>query len=380
MGSDDSPKTVKRGKGSVIYAVFGILLVSAVLFLSISLHADRQANLLADAQAREAAAKAGPLVRYITAGMAPPERAIELVGEANPYLQATLYAKISGYLREIHVDYGDKVTEGQVLAIVENPELDRQVDAAMEDAKNKEAEAKRGWTLFPQKAISIEDAQTRETAARMSRAEAASLLAQKEYEIIRSPFAGVVTERFADPGALLQNASTTQTAALPVVTVSLVDKLKVYAYCDQANANYIQVGNAAEIRDVTRSEEPVPATVSRTSVQLSAKTRTLLLQLDVDNRKGLLVPGSFVRITLKIKTPPRVQIPVEALVYRTGDPYAAVITKENKINFRQVVIAVSDGKTARLMSGVREGERVALNLGAGVGEGDVVRPIEAKAK
>jgi hypothetical protein len=98
-------------------------------------------------------------------------------------------------------------------------------------------------------------------------------------------------------------------------------------------------------------------------------TRTLLLQFDVDNKKRTLVPGSFVRIALTINTPPRIEVPVETLIYRSGEPFVAVITEKNSIAFHKVAIAFSDGKTARLLSGAEEGEHVAMNLGAGVQEG-----------
>lgn len=378
MSGDESQKQTGSRKGTVIYVIFGLLVVGVALLLSASLRAERETYLASETRQRTASVKAGPKVKYVTAQTAHPERVIEVVGEARPYNQATLYAKVSGYLREVRVDYGDRVTQGQVLAVIESPELDRQYEAAVEDSKNKENEAKRGWTLLPRGGISIEEAQSRETAAQMAKAVAASLLAQKQYEIIQAPFAGVVTARYADPGALVQNAQTTQVASLPVVTISQVDKLKVYAYSDQRNANFIKVGDAAEIWDATRSESRFPATVSRTSVQLNATTRTLLLQFDVDNKQGVLVPGSFVRVALTIKTPPRVAVPAEALVYRMGDPYVAVIAEGNTVHYRSVAIAFSDGKTVRLMSGVEAGERVALNLGAGVAEGERVRPVSAE--
>lgn len=365
-------------KRSNVYRLSWLLLLGVALLLAATLSIVRESNLRAESRKREKTIREGPIVTYVTASMAKPERTIELVGEARPYFESTLYAKVSGYLKEINVDYGDEVKEGQVLAVVESPELDRQYDAALDDFVNKDLLAKRGYVLLPQKAISAEDAQNRDYTARISKSTAASIEAQKEYEIIRAPFTGTITARYADPGALVQNATTTQTAALPVVTVSKVDKLKVYAYSDQNNANYIQVGDRAEIWDSTRSEEKVPATVSRTSVELSARTRTLLLQFDVDNTKRVLVPGSFVRLALVIKTPPRVEVPVEALIFRGNVPFVAVITENNTVAFHQVAIAFSDAKTARLLSGVKEGERVAMNLGAGVEEGDTVRPVPVK--
>jgi RND family efflux transporter MFP subunit len=344
MKDDPSSDESKTGKGSLIFVLVGIVVVGVALLLAVPLRASKEEGLKDEARAREESVKAGPVVNYVSAKPAKPERTVGLVGEARPCFQSTIYAKVSGYLREITVDYRDEVTEGQVLATIESPELDRQYDAAVEDARNKEELAKRGRALLPQKATSIEDAQNRDFAARVAKATAASLRAQKDHEVIRAPFAETITARYADPGALLQNATTTQTAALPLVTVSRLDRLKVCAYADQSTANYFRVGNHAEIWDVTGSEERVPARVSRTSVQLNARTRTLLLQLDVDNRKRSLVPESFVRVALTIKTPPRIEVPVEALVYRSGVPYVAVLAGNNTVAFHQVVIASATGK------------------------------------
>ena len=152
------------------------------------------------------------------------------------------------------------------------------------------------------------------------------------------------------------------------------------AYSDQNNANYIKVGDRAEIWDATRSEAKVPATVSRTSVQLNPNTRTLLLEFDVDNKQGVLVPGSFVRVALNIGTPPRVEIPANALIFRSGNPFAAVITDQDTVNLRPVVIAYSDGIHVRLASGVNEGERVAVNPGVSITEGAKVQPVKADQK
>ncbi len=379
MTGGDPEKTERRRIGSLIYILLGILIVASAFLMSSKLKADREARLQVETDGLAADIKAGPAVKFVTAKRGPGERSVELTGEARPYNQATLYAKVAGYLREIRVDYGDRVTEGQVIAIVDAPELDRQYEAAVADAKNKEIEAQRAWTLFP-RGVSIEETQTREAAAQIAKATAASLEVQKQYETILAPFSGIVTARFADPGALIQNATTTQTASLPVVTVSEVDRLKVYAYGDQRNASFIHVGNRAEIYDVTRPEVRVPATVSRTSVQLNFTTRTLLIEFDVDNKEGTLVPGSFIRVSLMLKTPVYVIVPAEALVMRGDSPFVAVINDNNHINFRQVSIAYSDGATARLSSGVNEGERVALNLSAGMPEGQQVRPIDADPK
>lgn len=366
--------------GTTVYFVVAVLLLLAAIVAYISLSNRRELNLQAEAQARESVLRVGPRVQFIVAARGPAERRIELVGEAKPYAQVTLYAKVSGYLRDIKVDIGDRVTKDQLLALIESPELDRQYEAALADAKNKEVEAKRYADLLLKKAVSAESAEDRATAARVAQKNLAALEAQKDYKIIRAPFLGTITARFVDTGALIQNAGNSVAAATPVVAVSQVDRLKVYAYADQKSASSIHVGDRAQIWDNTRPENMVSAALSRTSVQLNGRTRTLLLEFDVDNRPEVFIPGSFVQVMLISRATARVQLPVEALTFRGSKPFAAVLGQDNRVNLRPLVIEESDGKMVKLASGVAEGEKVALNAGIDLSDGDIVQPIEWNSK
>ena len=372
-------KKTSRGRG-LLFIFFALLTLTASVFALIGMQKAREASMDAEAQAREKTSQAGPVVRIVRAQRGSAERHIELPGEARPYNEVTIYAKLSGYMRELKVDYGDPVKTGQLIAVLESPELDRQYDAAVSDMKNKEAMAKRGRELLPQHVVSMEDAQTREAAAQVAKATVESLAAQKEYEIIRAPLSGTVTARYVDPGALIQNAGNSQGTASPVVTVSRVDRLKVYAYASQKDAGYINVGDHAEIRDGSRPDVRVQTSLSRTGVQLDARTRTLLLEFDVDNSKGTIVSGSFVQVSMNLKTPAYVEIPVGVLVFQANKPFAAVLAEGNKAGLRPIVIAESDGKIVKVASGVEEGERLILYGGGSLSDGSPVQPKEEEAK
>jgi RND family efflux transporter MFP subunit len=380
MGGYPSNETRRLKDGTVVYFVVAIVFLLAAIVAYVSLSNRRELSLQTEAQAREGTLSAGPRVQFITAARGPSEKRIELVGEAKPYAQVTLYAKVSGYLRDIKVDIGDRVTKDQVLAVIESPELDRQYEAALADAKNKEAEAKRYLDLLPKKAVSAESAEDRATAAMVAKKNVAALEAQKDYKIIRAPLAGTITARFVDVGALIQNAGNSQAAATPVVTVSNVDRLRVYAYAEQKTAGSIQVGDRAHIWDSTSPGKRVSASLSRTSVQLNARTRTLLLEFDVENRHGTFTAGSFVQVALIFQAPTRVEIPVEALSFRDNKPFAVVLGQDNRVNLRPVILEESDGKMVKLQSGVEAGEKVALNAGGALSDGDVVQPIDWNLK
>ncbi len=366
-------------KTRTLYLI-GSTVIAVALVLVFILWEKRSSYLGGEVKSRAAEIASGTEVRAITAKRSPAQRSISQVGEARPYTTITLYAKVSGYIKEIRVDKGDRVKTGQVLAVIESPELDRQVEAALADARDKRRDAGRSKVLVEKGFISQQDADHAETAAQMSEANAESLRAQKNYEVLRAPYPAVVTARFADPGALIQSAVSAQTTALPVLTLSRTNRLRVYVYLDQRDAAFVRVGDVAEISDTARPEVRLPASVSRISGELDARTRTLLTELDVENKGGALLAGSFVQVSLTLKTAPAVEIPAEALLMKGDSPAVAVISPDHKVGFRPVVILDSDAKTVSLSSGLKEGELVILNPGWGIAEGAQVRPIVPAAK
>ncbi len=362
-----------------LFLAGGVLIVAAAVVMLVLVVA-RRTEVARELKSRKDAIAAGPHVPVVTADKAPAERSVDLTGEARSYATVTLFAKVSGYLREIRADKGDRVKQGQVLAIIEAPELDSQYNAAVADARNKRAVAERYKALVPGNAIARQDAENAEAAALVAEATEAGLKVQKEYETLRAPFSATVTARFADPGALVQNATTSQTATLPLVALSQTDRLRVYIYLDQRNAAFVKVGDHAVIADAARPEVRLAARVSRVSGEIDLKTRTLLVELDLDNRAGKILAGGFVQVTLKLHTPAYVQIPVDALLVRGDKTFVGVVSADNRVTFRPVTVADSDAKAVYIGTGLAEGEHVVLNPGTGILEGELVRPLAVPGK
>jgi membrane fusion protein, multidrug efflux system len=363
-----------RNRSRLLFVV-GIVVVAGSLLLLSGLLWSKHTHLKTEEKSRADAQKEGPRVKVATATKAEELRPVVFTGEARPYASVTLYAKISGYLQEIRVDKGDRVEADYVIAIIDSPELRRQYAAALADAKNKRADAERSKALLETGAVSQQNADTSETTARVAEETAQALKVQKDYEVMRAPFAGIITARFADPGALLQGAVTAQTTALPIVTLAQTDRLRVYAYPDQKTASLVQVGDRAEVADATRREVKLDARVSRTSGELDPKTRTLLVEIEVDNGSGAILAGSFVEVTLFIRIPPCVQVPARSLVMRGKEAYVGIVTQENTVELRAVTIYDSDGKMAWLHAGLSEGERVLATPAEHISEGAKVQPV-----
>lgn len=351
--------------------------LGAALFAAIAIFVVKRCNYEDQRDALAQSAKQGPVVRTVVAKRGASEKELSLIGEARPYAEVTLYAKVSGYLREVYVDKGDSVKKGQILARIESPETDKTFAGVTADASNKRAIANRMKALRAQSLISAQEAQQADTEARVAEAQRDSMGVIKGYEELKAPFDGVVTARFADAGALVQSAASSQTSALPLVRVSDVSRLRVNIFLDQKDASSIKRGDPVEIRVDENPGDLVKATITRVTHELDPNTRMLLAEIELDNAKRTLVPGSFVRVDLTTHKKPLIEIPSDALVYQQGKNQVAVV-ESNKLRYRDVVLHSNDGRVASIASGLKEGEVVALGVGTTLIDNSPVRPIATK--
>jgi RND family efflux transporter MFP subunit len=331
---------------------------------------------------REAADRAtelalGTRVRVAEAKLSAAERSVVLTGELKPYEAVTLYAKVSGYLSQVTADKGDHVTRDQVLGVIESPETDRQFDAAKSDSDNKALIAQRYKPLLEKKLVSQQEADQAFSDADIAGSRLAQLKVMKDYEQLRAPFDGVVSARFADPGALVQNATNASTGALPVFTVEKNDRLRVTFYVDQKDAPYVRKGTPVRVSLSERPEVGVNAAVTRTAGSLDDRTRTMLAEVELDNRDGRFVAGGFAQVSLEVKASPQLEIPVEGVVTREGKTMAPVIAG-GRVAYRAVVLGDDDGRFVRVTSGLNPGDQVGLNLGNSVADGDAVEVVPAE--
>lgn len=332
-----------------------------------------------EAAARTAASQSGPALPVAKAARGPNVRKLTLVGEALPGKSATLYSKVSGYLTKIGVDVGDRVKAGQVIAEVQSPEIDHQMRSAQVSLDNKRRALQRTRNLADQGFYSKQSLDNAETDVRVAESQLSELRTMGGYRTLKAPFSGVITQRYADPGALVTNASTNQSSALPVVTIADTSMLKVAVYVDQVEAPNVKPGMAVEIVDGSDPTRRIQSKVSRISGELDPRTRTLMTEVDFDNSAGNFVAGSFVNVTLLIPATSFIEVPAPALITRDKKPLVAVVDGENKVHFRAIETAGTDGKVVRIAHGLEEGEQVALNVPATLADGAHIKPAPPPA-
>jgi membrane fusion protein, multidrug efflux system len=358
----------------------GVIVVVVAIFGVLHVRHSEDSGLASAREARATELAGGPRVEVATAKPGPHERTIRLLGDARPYLTTTLYGKVSGYLKSLAVDRGDPVKEGQVVAEIESAETDSQYLSAQADLANKQKLAQRNRELLAHGNASIQVAEQSDTDLRMADANVRQLGTLKSYETIRAPFDGTVTARFADPGALIQNATTNQSSSLPVLTISDNSRLRVGVYVEQSDVGDIHVGEVADVVDATNPDHKVTAKVTRTTGELDPKTRTLYTEIDVDNKTGMLVAGSFVYVTLHVPIKSYPEVPLASLVTRGDKSFVARVEDNGEIHFRPVSLGATDGRLVAITDGLVAGERVAINLPSSVTDGSRIQPIQIASK
>lgn len=378
METTTKPEKNKKS-AKALYISSGVLVAAAIgiiIFFTLS----RNSSVENQIKVRTNETEAGPHVAVGTITHSSAESTIKLEGDAMPYASTILYAKIGGYLQSIKVDKGDHVKEGQVLALISSPETDRQYLAALADAKNKEKIAETNRNLLKKGLVAELASEQSDADAEVSKQNVAMLAVQKSYETITAPFTGTINARYADPGALIQNAVNQETTTLPLVSISQVDRLRVNVFLDQRYAAFVHVGDAVEITVPERPGFIVKASITRFSDQLDPQTRMRPIEIEVPNSDGKIVAWSTVNVELKVKIPVEMEIPTAALVVRRNKFFVPVITNENKIEFHEVHIGDNNGQQVKIIDGLTGDEKLALNLSTSVTEGSHVQPAMLEVK
>jgi membrane fusion protein (multidrug efflux system) len=359
--------TSKQGSWKLFLGGTLLILIAGGFYFYLASSKESSAN--ADSQKRSKEAAQGIIVRTAFVTPSTPQRNITIPGEVRSYAEVTLYAKITGYLKSISIDKGDNVREGQVLATIESPETDRTYLAAEATAKNLRSIAKRNQDLLKQALIAPQDAEQAIANADAAEETLKSIAEQRSYEIIKAPFAGKITARYADAGSLLQSTSN----SVPIVTISEVNRLRIYIYLDQKDASFVKEGDSVSIRLLERPDINIKATITRYTGEIDSRSRTLLAEIDLDNKNNVILPGSFVQVSLRIKAQPLLQMPSEALIIKGKDYFAAVVDANGILHMRKIEIADNDGRTIQIVSGIAAGDQLALGIGDALKDGDKVQ-------
>ncbi len=380
-------------------------------------------TILSTGCARTSAASAADAGRSPVVGVAPVlrkdlSRTLTLSAEFRPFQEIDVHAKVAGYVRSIKVDVGDRVRQGELLAVLEIPELQADIQQAEASVRQSEAEVKRAKdelqraqsahsvthvayarlqgvaksrpNLIAEQELDDALGRDRVAEAQVSAAEAAVTAAEQHLEVTKAnrsrektlydysnivaPFTGVVTKRYADIGSMIQAGTASQTQAMPVVTLSQNDKLRLTIPVPESIVPQIHIGTPVQVR-VPSLNQTIEGKVTRFADQVSFDTRTMQTEIDVSNPKFKLVPGMYAEASTTLESKKQVlTVPVQALDRHEDKVSVMVVAADGTISVRSVQLGLETPTEAEVMSGLRERDRVVVSARGQLREGERVEP------
>jgi RND family efflux transporter MFP subunit len=326
-----------------------------------------------------------PTVNVIAPGNSGDAGALELPGRLEAYSRASIYARVSGYLKSWKADIGTPVKAGQLLAEIETPDLDQQLLQAKADLASAQANAalagttsKRWQSMLGSDSVSRQEAEekagdftTKQAMVNAAQANVDRVQAMKGFTRIVAPFDGVVTARNTDVGALINAGGGT---GPQLFEVSDTRRLRVYVSVPQSYASIVRVGAKAKLTVPEQPGKSYAATVESSSRAVNVASGSMLIQLAVDNAAAELLPGSSASVSLEL---PRgaagLSIPPSALMFGKAGLRVATVGADDKVLIKKVTISRDLGRVIELGSGLAASDRVIESPPDGIADGDVVR-------
>ena len=313
--------------------------------------------------------------------------------EFRPYVNVELHAKVSGYVKDMNVDFGDKVKAGELLATLEVPELHDDLNNAIADEQKAEADYTNDDLIYTRlmgvnrQHPNLVAQQDLDTALANEQAAAAGIAAAKAevgkyetlvgYTQIISPFDGVVTWRYADPGALIQAGTSSDTQSLALVTVSDNYLLRLDFPVDVNYVKDIRVGDTVQVRVSSLDNKIFRGTITRFTREVDDQTRQMTTEIEVPNPDLEIVPGMYAWVVLQVeKHPQALAVPTEAVMpgSSTTTGTVLVVNANDEIEQRAVTLGLETPTAYEVLSGLREGELVIVGNPSGYQAGQKVQP------
>jgi RND family efflux transporter MFP subunit len=397
-----------------------ILLLPGIIFGALACLIFQSCSQKSQAEARESKASEAPTVAVTKAKTEDMSRSLVLTAEFKPFQEVDVMAKVAGYVKKISVDVGDRVKQGDLLAVLEIPEMaddeargksmlsrsQAEVARARDELQRAESSHKiahlsytRLAEVSKQKAglvaqQEIDDAQAKDLVAEAQVSAATSALSaaeqqvqvstaelQKiktlfEYSRVTAPFAGVITKRYADTGSMIQAGTSSSTQVMPLVKLSENSLLRLVLPFPESAVPTVHVGQRVEVRVPTLGRS-FPGRVARFAEKVASATRTMETEVDVPNPGSLLIPGMYAEVDLTLdhrRDVLAIPIPSVDLGSDESSGQVKVVTPENRIQIRKVQLGIETASSVEIRSGLRPGDLVVTGNRSSLREGQDVRP------
>lgn len=339
----------------------------------------------------ETAQVARPAVSVVTPKLGKPADEIILPGNVQPFISSPIYARTNGYLKMWYADIGAHVKKGQLLAVIEAPEVDQQLAQSISNLETAKANLALAETtrnryqdLIKSDAVSQQDVDNAVGAYNADKATVDANLANvkqlqalQSFEKVYAPFDGVISARNTDIGDLI-NAGNTGNVRSDLFHMVQPGTLRVYVNVPEEYSRGIRVGMAAELTLAEFPDHKFQGRVVRTADAINVTTRTLLIEIDVANPSGTLLTGSYAEVHLAVPTEIATYIlPVNTLIFRSQGLQVGVV-KDGKVSLSTITVGHDFGNSIEVVSGLKAGDQVVLNPPDSLVTGQEVEVVQAK--
>jgi RND family efflux transporter MFP subunit len=376
-----------RAAARAILLLFTVLVVAVIVIWGIS--SRRKANAQLSQETRELAI---PSVTVIHPKRGAPQQEIVLPGDMQPYTDAPIYARTTGYLKSWRADIGARVKAGQLLAEIDAPEVDQQLQQSRADLATAEANlhladvtATRYKELMKTDSVAQQDVdnangnyEARRTAVESARSNVKRLEDLQSFEKIYAPFDGLITARNTDIGQLIDSGSSGGTSR-ELFHIAAVSRLRVYVNVPQLYSPGIRAGLHAQLTLAEFPGRHFDGMVVRNSGAIDNTTRTLLTEIDVQNPSGELKPGGYVEVHLTLPTSVTTfTLPVNTIIFKSAGMQVATVKDEKKIVLIPITPGRDFGTEMEILVGLQGDEAVVINPPDSLTNGELVRVAQAQ--
>ncbi|MGA2978841.1 MAG: efflux RND transporter periplasmic adaptor subunit [Terriglobales bacterium] len=374
------------GRAKILVGAVLLVLITAGAFTFINRKSET------DALAKETEAVSVPTVAVVQPQAEPGNDELVLPGNLQAFIESPIFARTNGYLLRWYKDIGSKVQKGELLAAIDTPEVDQELSQARASREQIKAalglakiSADRWANLLKSDSVSQQEADQQASGYQQALANLAAADANvrrleelESFKNVYAPFSGVLTRRNVDPGALINSGA--QAAGRELFDMARVDPLRVYVSVPQAYAPNIKTGMKANVTLQEFPGQKFVGTVVRTAEAIDPATRTLNTEVDVPNKDGKLLPGSFGQVHFATGTSvPRITIPVNAMLFRAEGPQVAVVDKDGKVHLRPINIGRDFGSTLEILGGIGVSDQIIINPSDSLEEGQQVHVAKPNA-
>jgi RND family efflux transporter MFP subunit len=377
VGSGKSALPGKRGSRRLV--IIGAAMLSLALVAGVVPRSSQRRQATTDTKQL-----AVPNVSVVSPSVGAPSDGLMLPAEVKPWQEASIFSRVNGYLKSWVVDIGAHVDQDQLLAEIDTPDLDHQLEQARSQAALAQQSldlakvTNEKWQqLFKQGVVSELDAKDKATAEQTSNSNADAFAAnlrvleqQVAFKRVTAPFAGTITARNTNVGDLI----TANNTSMEMFHIQQTDQLRIYFRVPQANASTVQVGQTIDVVFPDQGGKTVQAKVATTSESIAANSRTLLVELHLDNPNNEIQPGSYAQARLASDSLGQITtLPNNTLLFRAQGLQVGVVKPDGSVELRDIKVGRDFGTTIEIVQGLTPSDKVILNPADSLVTGDVVR-------